>query len=664
MLGTRTVRERALARLKLKIAVKKRRFLNKHPSDFFAGVVRIGWKSPVFIIAEIGVNHNGKVEEAKKLIRAAKEAGAQAVKFQKRNINSLYQEKVLENPALFDQSLNYLVPILKEMEFGEKEYKELKKYADEQNILIFGTPFDEESVDFLKKHIDPPLYKVASADLVNIPLLEKLIEQKKPLILSTGMSTLDEIDATVRFLHERGAVFALLHCQSTYPAGAETLNLRMIQTLGRRYGVPVGYSGHEMGIDHTISAVALGAKIIERHITFNQEEQGPDHSASLLPEQFKELVKRIRECERALGFGNKQITRGEVMNKLALRKSLVAKVTIPRDTKITRDMLTVKGPGGGLSPQRIYDLVGKTAKRDIAVDESFMPEDISDTEKITDINSIGGRWGLKARFSEIETLLSFKPRPAFLEFHLSDKDLDFEFKPDAKYPFGLYVHAPEYNDRDPVDMASDDPKIRENSIQLMQKTIDKTRDIAKHFEGKPTIVIHVGGIGLKPHPNPHLLVERAIEAFKKLDASGVELLPENLPAFGWFFGGLWNISLFGAPEQMVEFCKTLNLKMCLDLSHAWLFCQAEKRDYLEFIKEVAPFVRHLHIADGRGTSKEGLQIGEGDVPFKKAFEILEKNVPNVERVTWVPEIWQGHLDDYREFRIALQKLSVYSFFKR
>jgi N-acetylneuraminate synthase len=191
----------------------------------------------------------------------------------------------------------------------------------------------------------------------------------------------------------------------------------------------------------------------------------------------------------------------------------------------------------------------------------------------------------------------------------------------------------------------------------MQETIDKTRTIAKSFTGTPKIVIHVGGMSLTPYKNTKELLELAKDSFRKLDAKGVELLPENLPPFGWFFSGLWHCNIFGKAEEMIEFCKELNLKMCLDISHARLFATHNKIDFLEYIQAVAPYVAHLHVSDGKGSHKEGLQIDEGEVPFKETFETLEKyGKPNI---SWVPEIWQGHLHNYREFRIALEKLTAY-----
>ena len=269
---------------------------------------------------------------------------------------------------------------------------------------------------------------------------------------------------------------------------------------------------------------------------------------------------------------------------------------------------------------------------------------------------------MKARFFEIKDIRKFTPQPSFLEFHVTDKDLDYTFGKDETYPYELYIHAPEYNGKLPVDLASDDDLLWEKSIEIIQRTIDKTRDIAKPFKGTPKIVIHVGGMSIKPNLERKKMLERAIAAFKRLEWEGVEVMPENLPAFGWFFSGLWHINFFGAAEDMIEFCKRLNLPMCLDLSHAWLYCQAAKKDYLAFIEAVAPYVAHLHISDGRGSHKEGLQIGEGDVPFRETLKILEQGFKKSGRkLSWVPEIWQGHLNNYQEFKIALARLAKYPF---
>lgn len=636
--------------------------------DDFPGRVKVGKRyvgsgEPVFVIAEIGVNHNGSVDTAKKLIDVAKEAGANAVKFQKRHLEATYRKDVLEHPERYEQSFQYLIPLLKEFEFGEKEYRELISYAEERGIMFLASAFDEPSVDFLSR-FGLHAYKVASADLVNFPLLERLVLEKKPLILSTGMSTFDEIDSTVSFLRKRGAKLILLHCQSSYPAAVDTLNLSVIPKLQERYGIPVGYSGHELGINHTLAAVALGACLVERHITLDRAMTGPDHAASLEPDEFKELISRIREFEVARGRPEKIISRGEALNRITLRKSLVAAADIPKGSVITREMITAKSPGTGLSPQKLYHLVGRRASRDIRQDDLFTEKDLfSPQEAPENIPQISSKWGLKARFFEVEKLSKFEPRPALFEFHMSDQDLNFPFDTSKRYPQELYIHAPEYWQRQIIDLASENEGIWRMSIEVMQKTIDKTRAIAVSFRGTPKVIIHVGGASIRPIQNREGLLRRAEEAFSRLDAKGVEILPENLPPFGWFFSGLWHCNIFGAAEELVNFCEKFGYSLCLDLSHAWLYCNHYGVDYLEYLRKVAPYTAHMHIADGRDSHKEGLQIGEGDVPFENAFAVLREYLPRDREVSWVPEIWHGHLDDYRDFKIALAKLADYGFLK-
>ena len=638
-----------------------RHVVSPHPALIHAGARRIGPGEPVFVIAEIGVNHNGSVERAKQLIDAAHAAGADAVKFQIRHLPATYRADVLEHPEREEQSFQYLIPLLKEFELSRDAYRELFRYARALGILAFASAFDEPTVDFVSE-FQPPLYKVASADLIHFPLIERLLEERTPLLLSTGMSTLDEVDETAAFLDHRRASFALLHCQSTYPASVDTLNLAMIPKLRHRYGVPVGYSGHELGITNTIAAVALGASVIERHITLDRTLAGPDHAASLEPAEFRDLVRGIREYEIAYGVPVRRISRGEVGNRLTLRKSLVAASDIPAGAVITRDRVTAKSPGNGISPQRLYELVGRRASRAITADEMFTESDLGRVEKPpATLPAFSSSWGLKARFLELDRLSQIRPRPKFFEFHCSYADLDVGLDPDTRYPQGLVVHAPEYFGRKVVDLAAADPALWEDSIRVMQRTINKTREIAGSFVGTPKVVIHVGGMSLEPNADHAALLKRAEDAFRRLDTAGVEILPENLPPFGWFFSGLWHCNVFGDADEMVRFCRHLGYRMCLDLSHAWLYTTHHGLDYLEYLEKTAPIAGHLHIADGRGSHKEGLQIGEGDVPFGEAFRVLAKHLPRDREVTWVPEVWQGQLDDYRHFRIALAKLAAYPF---
>ena len=307
----------------------------------------VGDGHPAYVIAEIGVNHNGILDYAFQLIDAAVRAGADAVKFQKRNLEKLYPAKYLQNSNIGEKNLNYLLPILQKVELSDEDYYRLVDYCQKKDITFLCSTFDEDSVDFVDK-LGVPAFKTASADMINLPLLDYLAKKKKPLIASTGMSRWDEVVVTVDFLKERQVAFALLHCNSAYPASFDDINLRFMEQL-RQFGVPVGYSGHERGIAVSTVASALGACIIERHITLDRTMDGPDHAASLEPQGFSKMVRDIRQVAQAMGTGKeKYFTMGEILNREVLAKSLVATRRIEPGDEITRETITVKGPGQGL----------------------------------------------------------------------------------------------------------------------------------------------------------------------------------------------------------------------------------------------------------------------------------------------------------------------------
>ncbi len=280
------------------------------------GNVLVGEGQPCFVIAEIGINHNGDIEIAKKLIDAAVDTGCNAVKFQKRTVDVVYTAEELarprENPfGETNGDLKY------GLEFGEEDYAEIDAYCREKGILWLASCWDEGSVDFIEQ-FDPPCYKIASASLTDDNLLRHHRATGRPIIVSTGMSTLEEIDHAVEVLGTDNLI--LLHTTSTYPSKVEDLNLNVIKTLADRYGVAVGYSGHEVGLAPSVAAVAIGACIVERHITLDRAMWGSDQSASVEPQGFERLIKDIRAIESALGDGVKRVLEAEVSIKAKLRR--------------------------------------------------------------------------------------------------------------------------------------------------------------------------------------------------------------------------------------------------------------------------------------------------------------------------------------------------------
>lgn len=313
----------------------------------------VGDGEPVFIVAEAGVNHNGDIGLAKKLVDAAKDAGADAVKFQ-----AFKAEDIVVN-------IEPRYEMLKKLELPKDDFKELADYARKRDIVFLASPFGKESVDLLDE-IGVPAFKVASGEITNFPLLKYMTKKGKPIILSTGMATLGEIEEALRLIRNQGIPdVVLLHCVTSYPAKVEDANLRAIQTLKRAFKLPVGFSDHTLGITMPVVAVALGAVMIEKHFTLDRSLPGPDHRASLEPHELKEMVNSIRNVERAIGDGIKRPTKDEEKIKKVSRRSIVAKVDIPKGTVITEDMLDTKRPGTGIVPKDMNMIVGRRARKNI-----------------------------------------------------------------------------------------------------------------------------------------------------------------------------------------------------------------------------------------------------------------------------------------------------------
>jgi len=330
-----------------------------------------------FIIAEAGVNHNGDINIAKKLVDKAKEAGVDAIKFQTFRAENLvtkeapkaeYQKETTGDGSQFE--------MLKKLALSLEDHIILKKYCEEKGIMFISTPFDYESVDLLEK-TDVPLYKVSSGDLTNLPLLSYIANKNKPIILSTGMANLGEVEEAVETISKAGNDrIILLHCTSNYPTAYEDVNLRAMLTMKEAFKLPVGYSDHTIGIEIPIAAVALGAKVIEKHFTLDRNMKGPDHRASIEPDELKMMVRSIRNIETAMGDGIKRCNKSEENIRKVARKSIVAGRDISKDEVITINNISFKRPEFGLKPKYVDLVVGKKARRNIKVNEFITFNDV------------------------------------------------------------------------------------------------------------------------------------------------------------------------------------------------------------------------------------------------------------------------------------------------
>ena len=329
--------------------------------------------SKVFIIAEAGVNHNGSLELAKKLIDAAVEAGADAVKFQTFKADKLVSKRAqkadYQKQATSIDETQY--EMIKKLELDENAHRILISYCKDKRIMFLSTPFDHDSIDLLNS-FDMPIFKIPSGEINNLPYLRHIGGLSKDVILSTGMANLGEIEAALEVLIKAGTSkeeITVLHATTEYPCPIEEVNLRAMQTINAAFGVKVGYSDHTKGMEVPIAAVAMGACVIEKHFTLNRTMDGPDHKASLEPAELKAMVRAIRHIELALGDGIKRLTLSEARNKEVARKSLVASREIQAGEVFTAENITAKRPGTGISPMRWDEVIGMYAKKKYLMDE-------------------------------------------------------------------------------------------------------------------------------------------------------------------------------------------------------------------------------------------------------------------------------------------------------
>ena len=611
-----------------------------------------------YVIAEIGNNHNGSFERAIDMVDRAHAAGADCVKFQMRHLDEVYRQRTLRKDGE-DLGTEYVLDLLRRYELTVEEHRKVAQYCAGRGILYLCTPWDARSVEVLED-MGVPAYKVASADLTNLPLLDRLATTGKPLILSTGMSTAGEVQVTVDFLNQRGARFVLLHCNSTYPAPLHDINLRWMHAL-RKIHPLVGYSGHERGIHVSLAAVALDACVIERHFTLDRTMEGPDHAASLTQTEFTRMVEGIREIESVLGDGlARQLSQGEMINRENLAKSLVASTALAAGTVLAPEHIKVRSPGQGLSPQHYQNLLGRALQRDMKEEDFFYSSDLKDVRVEPRPYRFSRPWGVPVRYHDFAEYAD-RIQPDVWEFHLSYSDMDLQL-PDylrGTYPAGFVVHAPElFAGSHLMDLTTPDDAYREKSIRETQRVIDITRALKSYFPStsRPLIVANIGGFTMDV-PLPPEVIESYYERFARslevLDMEGVELIPQTMAPFPWHFGGQRYQNLFVRIEEIEHWCSRLGLRMCFDISHSRLACNHFGLDFYDFARRIAPWSAHLHLGDASGVNGEGLQVGEGDIDFARLGQILGAGCP---QASFIPEIWQGHKNGGEGFWIAMERL--------
>ncbi len=627
--------------------------------EFRIGRHRVSASDPTLIIAEIGNNHQGDVSFAKHLVDLAVGAGADMVKFQLRDMDALYRQAGAATGGE-DLGAQYTLNLLSKYSLGADQMIEVFDYCRKLDLDVLCTPWDVPSVRVLAEYGVPGL-KVASADLTNHTLLREMLQTHLPLIVSTGMSTEDEIIDSANLLRDAGAAFAMLHCQSTYPAPFKDINLRYLSRLAEITGGPVGYSGHERGIHIPIAAVAMGARIIEKHFTSDRDLEGNDHKVSLLPGEFSQMVARIREVETSLGSADtRTVSTGESMNRVNLAKSLISTRRIDVGERIGAEDVAVRSPGRGLQPNRLSELVGRTAHRTIEAGDFFYPGDLADAAS-------GGRryhfrrpWGLPVRYHDYAALIR-NSNPDFIEFHFSYKDVELDIDEvfDERLPMSFTTHLPDLYAGDfIVNLASEDDAIWERSIAETQRVINITRDLTRYFtcEQPPVVIATMGGFtadGFVPEAQRPKMYARIAQAIERLDESEVRLTSQTLPPYPWLMGGQQYHNLFLGLQDTVDFCVQYGRRLTLDISHSKLAANFYRIPFSAYVEQLAPHTEHLHLVDGEGVDGEGPQIGEGEVDWPLLAKQLDELAPGV---SFIPEIWMGHTNNGAGFWTALDRL--------
>ena len=619
-----------------------------------------------YVIAEIGLNHNGSIESAKQLVDRAARAGANAVKFQARG-EDLYRPG--DHYFSEDLSAQYVERLVDRFSLSFDQLKEVFDHARAAGgVDLICTAWDLESLAFLREQkIDA--IKIASADFLNHELLKSAVDGLTPVLASTGMCTEIEIQKGLEILLNGACEVGLLHCISSYPPDKGDLNLGYIRHLENSSGCIVGYSSHELHGVGITPAIALGAKIIERHFTLDKTLEGTDHRISSDPDEFAALCTSIRDVSQMVNLRVPRTpTQGELLNREALAKSLVAARPLRSGHTLTEQDIAIRSPGRGMAPYLKESVLGRVLGRDIPLGDFIYDGDLA-----AERSSSGSRasdfhfscaWGIPVRYHDYD-VLSRRFRPDFLEVHLSAADLSFpinsvSFRQDIEHKF----HTPDLFTGDHIiDLANRDDAYRAMSINWLNKTFDHIRSVLDRCGNSESAIV-IASLGGFTEETPMSRTEmaeatvRLADSLTQLSLSRITLLAQTLPPLPWYLGGRRICNLFVDPEGTAQLAEELGLRICLDVAHTFLSCQ-----HLGVPEETAwrvllPHTDHLHVVDASGSSNEGLNIGDGEVNFYDLSRLIQQHAPSA---SFIPEIWQGHRNGGEGFETALNRLASLGF---
>tara|TARA_Y100001933_G_scaffold261071_1_gene314837 strand:+ start:548 stop:2866 length:2319 start_codon:yes stop_codon:yes gene_type:complete len=629
----------------------------------------------IYLIAEIGVNHNGDFEEAIALVDNIYEAGFDAVKMQFRSSETYSNDRFINN---VDLGTEYILSELERVALTYKEEEMIIEHIKKKNLDFIGTPFDQKSLLRLINY-EPTALKVASCDLTNHFLIKSCANYNVPLILSTGMSNETEIIKTNQLLEDLNVNRCFLHCNSTYPTPLRDVNLKYIHRLQKITNCIVGYSSHDGDQTIAIGSIASGAKVIEVHVTKNRSGKGTDHLASITVDETKQFVTSSRKISIANGYANPRIpSQGELLNKIPLGKSLCYAKNLNKGHIInaSNDFIACS-PGDGIKIDKNKEFNNKLLKADVNKLDKVLNSHFDGyiEEKIQYLINNQSKeilkefkWGIPARYRDIEVLNDIFESP-ILEIHLSSKDLEFDITNLSKNKLNnkeFIVHAIEqYHDGFIFDLASDKEEYRDVSLKRFDELISHCNQLLDYFGSKEKIkiILNCGGFtrdsfcDLNSYKRKKkYLYENLI--FLKDKYKEFKILPQTMPPFPWHQGGTSYHNLLRNSKDIAELNQETGLKVCFDFSHTFMESVYSKIDFNKNLLDIINYTDHLHLSDSSSSSNEGLNIDDGNIDFQFAFKEVFK-VHKKNKITFIPEVWQGHLNNGEGFKISLNRISRY-----
>lgn len=615
-------------------------------------------------IAEIGLNHNGSIDEAKKLIKAASDAGCNCVKFQIRNDPCEYESNELSGEIV--------QKYIKETFLDFVSYEDLVNFSRSLGLVVFASPWDLDSLKWCVGQEFDTL-KIPSALASDVFFLKEVAHTKKELIVSTGMLNDAQVCILVDFLKHNAQSFILLHCHTMYPTPIRHLNPEYVKRLQEVSGQTAGYSGHDRGIYGSLISIEYGARVIEKHITLNRESYGIDHAASLLPEEFCELIRlgdEIAESrtERANCIAQKRLLPGEKANRVALSNSIAYKKDLTAGTQIRlSDLISIKG-GCGITSLEFIGLGQYLLIRDVFAGNLFSKLDIFSgsyvfeaARKVIREQKIDLR--IPVRYKDCEHMIKIFNTPK-VEFHLTREDIKIDpcslmrvhEKIDVDH---ISFHAPDIYEDDLIFTPfSHDRARRAKSRDSFKHLLDHVEKFLSFhaFTKRIPLITSISGYDYEGNKEEKTVIYDNLGTYLNLihqEYPFIEVLPQTLPKFAWYLGGCRDVNFFSDPREILEFVSRYPIRLCVDIAHLFLACSAYKLNFHKELKHLAQYAAHWHIAGARGVDDEGVSLEEAEYNIDEVLSICSM----VSKHGFVIETWNGHLDNGRGFAQDLAYLS-------